>query len=518
MATPKTVRTYPLNGSQKDFPIPFEYLARKFVVVTLIGVNRKELVLNTDYRFTTPTQITTTIAWGTGQGYDLIEIRRLTSATDRLVDFADGSILRAYDLNTSQIQSLHIAEEARDLTADTIAVNNDGNLDARAKRIVNVADAVDDGDAVNLRMQKVWAGSALNQANVATQQAGLAAQARTGSEAARNTAQEYRDSALAYRDSAYAYRQDAGASRDAAANSATSSENSNVRSQEWASKAEDVVVTGGLYSSYHYSRKSFASAGAAAASAATAAQKVIDATTQVQLATNQADRAKTEADKLGNFNELAAALKGVTAQGVQFNRAVQADTYVLSLNGQLLSRALSASDVSTVQFQNSAGSRTGIISSSADGSMTFSRNSLADQLRITAGGTTITGNGYCTAQFEATNLKSNSTLAVGNGGLVGTDGNLYGSVWGNNWLSNVVLTTSNFRANMANIRVNDLGSYCQAIYLPNGSLGANSGTAGGNLYLSSTQGSHGSQSPAGSWYVCGWIGGQLQNTIWQRYA
>lgn len=175
MATPKTVRTYTLNQTTRDFTIPFEYLARKFVVVTLIGVNRKELVLNTDYRFSSGTQITTTKAWGQADGYTLIEIRRLTSATERLVDFADGSILKAYDLNVSQIQALHIAEEARDLTADTIGVNNDGNLDARARRIVNVPDAVDDGDAVNLGMQKRWAATALNYATAAGQSAQAAA-------------------------------------------------------------------------------------------------------------------------------------------------------------------------------------------------------------------------------------------------------------------------------------------------------------------------------------------------------
>ncbi|MGS8305974.1 phage tail fiber domain-containing protein, partial [Salmonella enterica] len=147
----RTVMTYPLNGSTVDFNITFEYLARKFISVTLVGKDRKELVLNQDFRFSTKTQITTSRAWSSSDGYDSIEIRRYTSVTDRLVDFADGSILRAYDLNIAQIQTLHVAEEARDLTADTIGVNNDGNLDARGRRIVNVADPVDGGDAVNLR-------------------------------------------------------------------------------------------------------------------------------------------------------------------------------------------------------------------------------------------------------------------------------------------------------------------------------------------------------------------------------
>lgn len=298
MATPKTVKTYPLNGTLKDFPIPFEYLARKFVVVTLIGTTRRELILNTDYRFTTATQITTNVAWGPGNGYDLIEIRRFTSATERLVDFADGSILRAYDLNTSQIQSLHIAEEARDLTADTIGVNNDGNLDARARRIVNVADAIDDGDAINLRMEKAWAASTLANATYSGQQAQaaaasatsaaaqvtLATTARIGSEAARTGSEAARDLALQYRNTAETHK-------NSAATSATNSENSNVRSQEWASKAEDSVVAGGLYSSYHYSRKSAASASSASGSASASAAS---ATTSQQ----QADRAMGYANGL----------------------------------------------------------------------------------------------------------------------------------------------------------------------------------------------------------------------------
>lgn len=161
MAVPKTVLTYPLNGSLKDFTIPFEYLARKFVTVTLIGTTRQVLVASTDYRFSAKTLITLTRAWGPADGFDNIEIRRITSATERLVDYNDGSILRAYDLNTSQIQAIHIAEEGRDLTADTIGIDASGNLDARGRRIINVADPTDIGDAVSRRYMLAYVSAAL---------------------------------------------------------------------------------------------------------------------------------------------------------------------------------------------------------------------------------------------------------------------------------------------------------------------------------------------------------------------
>lgn len=165
MAAPKTVKTYPMDGVQKDFEIPFEYLARKFVVVTLIGPDRKQLTLNVDYRFTSRTVITVTRAWDPSEGYTLIEIKRVTSATERLVDFSDGSILRAVDLNTATIQGLHISEEGRDIATDTIAVDNAGNLDARGRRITNVGNAVNDSDAVNLGQVRGWDNSALNSAD-----------------------------------------------------------------------------------------------------------------------------------------------------------------------------------------------------------------------------------------------------------------------------------------------------------------------------------------------------------------
>lgn len=170
---PSTIVTIALTG-QTEFNIPFEYLARKYVEVTLLGIDRLPLVLNTDFRFVTKTLISLTRPYTAD--YTQIEIRRVTSATERLVDFHDGSILRAYDLNLSQIQTLHVAEEARDLTADTIGVNDEGHLDARNRKIVNVAFAESGGDAIPLAQVAQWNESALVSASRA-ENAAIAAEA-----------------------------------------------------------------------------------------------------------------------------------------------------------------------------------------------------------------------------------------------------------------------------------------------------------------------------------------------------
>lgn len=281
----KTVLTYNLDGNTKDFNIPFEYLARKFVVVTLIGVDRKVLVLNQDYRFATRTTISTTLAWGPAQGYQQIEIRRYTSATERLVDFTDGSILRAYDLNVAQVQTLHVAEEARDLTADTIGVNNDGHLDARGRRIVNLALAVDDTDAITLGQVKTMnqnAWDARNQAEQFKNEAGVYANNALNSQNAATVSQvdAYNRSqqALQYRNEAEQFKNQAAASQNAAAGSAQSAANSQ----------------------------------------GAAAQSEANSLAQANRATSEADRAKTEADKLGNWNALAGTIANINGFNVDW--------------------------------------------------------------------------------------------------------------------------------------------------------------------------------------------------------
>lgn len=310
MAQITTVYTYPLDSSRTEFPIPFEYLARRFVSITLIGADRKKLVLGSEYRFISSTLIKTTKAWGAADNYDYIEVKRETSASDRIVTFQDGSILRATDLNLAQIQTMHVAEEARNAVTDTIGVDTNGQLDARARRIVNVADAINPGDAITYRQVLTWNSSALNQANRAESEANKSASSASASAtSASNSAGSASSAATsasnaaganaaaaASRDTTKGYMDTTSGYKDAAATSSAFA-------QAWATKAEDTVISGTTqYSALHHASKAAKSATAAATSASTA--------------TAQADRAKTEADKLGNMNTLGGAISAVAGTQV----------------------------------------------------------------------------------------------------------------------------------------------------------------------------------------------------------
>ena len=149
-----TIANYQGNGSTTDFNVPFDYLAKKFVKV---AVDSREK-LGGDYGDTTKDYFfvdKTTIRFNTApaSGTEII-IRRYTSATDRIVSFKDASVLKAKDLDVSTIQTIHIAEEGRDIINDALIVDKEGNWDAKGKRIVNVGDPIDDNDAITLKFYK----------------------------------------------------------------------------------------------------------------------------------------------------------------------------------------------------------------------------------------------------------------------------------------------------------------------------------------------------------------------------
>ena len=137
-----TAITYQGNGITTDFAITFDYLARKFVRVDIDGALKTNGV---EYNFIDARTISFVSAPAAGT---LMTIRRNTSATERIVEFRDASVLKASDLDLSSLQTFHIAEEAKDLVLDTIGTNEDGDLDARFRKLVNLQDGVNPNDAI----------------------------------------------------------------------------------------------------------------------------------------------------------------------------------------------------------------------------------------------------------------------------------------------------------------------------------------------------------------------------------
>lgn len=263
-----TIIIYTGDGTRTDFTIPFDYLKKSFVTVrlgaatTLTGGDYGDT--GSDYYFLDKTTIRLKVAPASGES---LTIRRHTSATERVVTFKDASILKATDLDTSQMQAFHIAEEGRDAINDAIIGDKEGNWDAKGHRIINVGTPIKDNDAVNLEYYKKDAEGAY--------------QARLNAEKARDAAK---------------------VSEANAKSSENSASDSALLAKDWAIKLDD-TVDGSEYSSKYYANSSSSSAQVAsdAETQAKEAEKnataqAADAKSSAQSAQNSASSASTSAD------------------------------------------------------------------------------------------------------------------------------------------------------------------------------------------------------------------------------
>lgn len=288
-----TVVVYPGDGVTRQFTVPFDYLNRTFVHVYLNDIEETQ---GTTWSFISPTVIERSAAPLVGE---TLTIRRVTS-TNRIVDFKDASVLRSLDLNTSQIQVLHIAEEAKDMTVDTIGTDIYGNLDARWRRVVHMSNPVEDGDALNYGTYK----ADLNGAVVARDRAETAA---TKAEASAVTSKNWADAASSHKVAAEG-------SATTASTAATTATNAAAAAATSASKAETSVITAHAWAD---AAKSHADAAKVSEDAAKvsedAAQNVVDnaieivrgefadyvsdAEASMTASKGWADQAKAEADR-----------------------------------------------------------------------------------------------------------------------------------------------------------------------------------------------------------------------------
>lgn len=262
-----TIIIYEGDGTRTDFTIPFDYLKKSFVTVrlgtvtTLTGGDYGDT--GSDYYFLDKTTIRLKVAPASGES---LTIRRHTSATERVVTFKDASILKATDLDTSQLQTFHIAEEGRDAINDAIIGDKEGNWDAKGHRIINVGTPIKDNDAVNLEYYKEDVEGVY--------------QARLNAEKARDAAK---------------------VSEANAKSSEISASDSASLAKDWAIKLDD-TVDGSEYSSKYYANSSSSSANVAsdAETQAKEAEKnataqAADAKSSAQSAQNSASSASTSA-------------------------------------------------------------------------------------------------------------------------------------------------------------------------------------------------------------------------------
>lgn len=133
-----TITQFPSGNTR--YRIEFDYLARTFVVVTLVNSSNptlnRVLEVGRDYRFLNPTMIEMLVDQS---GFDIVRIHRQTG-TDLVVDFRNGSVLTASDLTNAELQSIHIAEEGRDQTVDLAKEY----ADAASSSAVNAKDSEDE--------------------------------------------------------------------------------------------------------------------------------------------------------------------------------------------------------------------------------------------------------------------------------------------------------------------------------------------------------------------------------------
>ena len=191
---------YEWEQGKSAYNFPFPYLSKQFVKVRVDHANASTLLeYNRDYTIEGQT-LTLTPVHPFVSGATLCIYRQ--TPTGSLVDFSDGSLLLASEMDRLSTQLLHVEEENSDLIASTgMFADDDNSWQGQGRRIKNLSDPVDAHDAVTLshldkvgvaRREEIEAVAvrAENAASTAEQHRDKAKEARNMAETMKNAAEK----------------------------------------------------------------------------------------------------------------------------------------------------------------------------------------------------------------------------------------------------------------------------------------------------------------------------------------
>jgi len=133
-----TYSDYTASGSATTFAIPFDRISDSHVKVYsnyVLQTNGYSVVGNNVVFSSAPTAGT------------IIRVRRISDATERVVDYVDGSRLSETDLDSDSKQAFYLIQEGRDINEDSLVKNSEDNWDASGDKIINVGYPVSSADA-----------------------------------------------------------------------------------------------------------------------------------------------------------------------------------------------------------------------------------------------------------------------------------------------------------------------------------------------------------------------------------
>lgn len=179
------------DGTQLLYTFPFSYLRKKFIKVDVLHADNSitTLTYGVDY---VVNDLSLTLTNPAKVGEHLIIYRQTT--TDKIITWNDGSILLASDMNTEDVQMLHLQEEQQDYI-QSHSINTKTNSDTKEvlwdalnHRVVNVSDPKDPQDAVTKHyMESVQNGFVAANTILVQEATKQASAAKTSQEAAKTS-------------------------------------------------------------------------------------------------------------------------------------------------------------------------------------------------------------------------------------------------------------------------------------------------------------------------------------------